>query len=150
MEHGGGIHGFRSDLIVYPNDAVTVAVLANVEAPVHLIRDKLARLAFGESITLNSERNGLALSTEQLTPLAGIYELRPGYEVVIAIQDGQLTGQLTGQAKAYSLGAITESRFFSRTTDAELQFERDATGKVIELLIRQGGPEARARKKAGQ
>jgi len=79
---------------VYPNEGVTVAVLANVEAPVHLIRDKLARLAFGESITLNSERNGLALSTEQLKPLAGIYELRPGYEIVIAIQDGQLTGQL--------------------------------------------------------
>jgi hypothetical protein len=48
------------------------------------------------------------------------------------------------------MGAITESLFFSRTTDAELQFERDATGKVTELVIREGGPESRAKKKAGQ
>jgi len=48
IQHGGGIHGFASMLAYYPNDSLTVVVLANsVPAPVGRIAAQIARIMFG-------------------------------------------------------------------------------------------------------
>jgi CubicO group peptidase (beta-lactamase class C family) len=48
--HNGGINGFHTYLARYPDQHVTVAVLANLEsAPVEKIGAQLARLSFGEA-----------------------------------------------------------------------------------------------------
>jgi len=48
VAHGGGIHGFLSMLAHYPDDSLTVVVLANSSpAPVDQIATNLARIMFG-------------------------------------------------------------------------------------------------------
>lgn len=48
--HNGGINGFTAYLARYPDDGLTVIVLANLEdAPINEIGKKLAHLSFGES-----------------------------------------------------------------------------------------------------
>jgi CubicO group peptidase (beta-lactamase class C family) len=48
VHHGGGINGFISELAYYPDDSLTVVVLANTApAPSEQIADNLARFALG-------------------------------------------------------------------------------------------------------
>src|SRR5262249_22134365 len=57
IAHNGGIEGFNTVLAYYPEDKLTVAVLANLNGPVpEQIAEKLAALAYGETVTLQGER----------------------------------------------------------------------------------------------
>jgi D-alanyl-D-alanine carboxypeptidase len=54
--HGGGIHGFVSMLSHYPDDSLTIVVLANsAPAPVGRIAGNLARIVFGMPLAGPSE-----------------------------------------------------------------------------------------------
>jgi CubicO group peptidase (beta-lactamase class C family) len=47
IRHGGGINGFRSDLAYFPNENITIAVLANMEgARPEKLTDQIARHIF--------------------------------------------------------------------------------------------------------
>jgi D-alanyl-D-alanine carboxypeptidase len=63
--HGGGVPGFVSYLIYYPESQVTVAVLSNLpsgeasgpgQAPVTIVADWLGTLAHGGAVTLPAKR----------------------------------------------------------------------------------------------
>src|SRR5439155_22733800 len=57
IDHGGGIEGFNTSLAYYPDDKLTIVVLGNLNgsAPDE-IANKLAAVARGETVTLQSER----------------------------------------------------------------------------------------------
>ena len=55
----------------------------------------------------------------------------------------QLYVQLTGQA-AYPVYAAAKDHFFYTLFDARLEFERDAAGKVVALVLHQNGQDQRA------
>ena len=54
--------------------------------------------------------------------------------------------QITGQPK-FPLFAESETRFFLKVVDAQMDFSRDAQGAVTHLTILQGGRELKALRK---
>ena len=73
----------------------------------------------------------------------GRYALGNGAQFGVTVQHGQLFVQLTGQA-AYPVHAKAKDHFFYTVVDARLDFERDAAGKVVALVLRQNGQDLRA------
>jgi CubicO group peptidase (beta-lactamase class C family) len=73
----------------------------------------------------------------------GRYTLGAGAEFAITVQHDQLYVQLTGQA-AYPVYAKAKDHFFYSLVDAQLDFERDAAGKVTALVLHQNGKTVRA------
>lgn len=63
IDHGGGIEGFNTLLAYYPEDKLTVVVLANLngQAP-DAIANKLAAVAHGENVVLPSEKKEVTVS----------------------------------------------------------------------------------------
>ena len=51
--------------------------------------------------------------------------------------------QLTGQ-QAYEVFASARDRFYYRVVNAQLDFERDARGQVIDLVLHQNGQNIKA------
>ena len=97
IAHGGGIFGFTAHLIHYPEDGLSIAVLANersVEADE--VAEAVARAAFGmEGAT------DLPLTAEEMARYAGTYIMRRGQdtaELRITIEDGRLRSQLGGSS----------------------------------------------------
>ena len=80
----------------------------------------------------------MKLPAEKLDAVAGQYELRPGFVLKVWREGEQLVTQATGQGKL-PVSASAEDRFFSRMVGAELEFKRDAAGKVNMLILHQGG-----------
>jgi CubicO group peptidase (beta-lactamase class C family) len=140
ISHGGGIEGFNTYLAYFPDTKLTVAVLANLNgnAP-QQIADKLAAIAFGDTVVLPSEKKVIVLSTEILKQYVGVYDLgqmAPNYKMMIALENGQLTAQSSGGSKT-PLFASSETKFSPKVVDDEFEFEKDDKGAVTGFILHQ-------------
>ena len=69
---------------------------------------------------------------------AGDYELAPNFVLTITSEGGKLFGQAIGQGKI-ELEPVSETQFVVPVIKAEVSFEKDAEGKIIALILKQGG-----------
>jgi CubicO group peptidase (beta-lactamase class C family) len=144
IQHNGGIEGFNTYLAYYPDSRITVAVLGNVNgsAP-DQIGPQLGQIAHGETVRSNAERTQIQVPRDRLERLAGTYEIAPTANMVISVEGNQLIGRLGGQP-ALPLFAESETKFFPRAVEAEIDFELGPDGKATALTLRQNGQQRRA------
>jgi CubicO group peptidase (beta-lactamase class C family)/uncharacterized protein YneR len=84
------------------------------------------------------ERQAVKVDPAVYDAYVGEYELRPGFSLVITRDGGQIFAQATGQQKL-ELYPESETRFFLKVVDAQVEFQRGADGKVSGLVLHQGG-----------
>lgn len=144
IDHGGGIEGFNTFLAYYPEDKLTVVALANLngDAP-QGIATRLAAIAHGEKVELASERKEITVAPKVLEQYVGVYELAPKIDMTITLEGGQLMTQVSGQGKI-PLFAESETKFFPKVVDAEIEFGKDDKGAVTYLVLHQGGRDMKA------
>jgi hypothetical protein len=147
IAHGGGIEGFNTELAYFPEDKLIVVVLANVNgnAPAE-IANKLAAVTHGEEVVLAAERKEVAVSPAILAKYVGVYELVPGFAITMTVEGGQLMTQATGQPK-FPMFAESETNFFLKVVEAEVEFFKDEKGEVTYLVLHQGGRDMKGVKK---
>lgn len=73
-----------------------------------------------------------------LSKYVGTYELQPGVDMMIRLDGDHLTTQLTGQQQ-FPIFAESETKFFLKVVDAQLEFVKDATGAVTHAVMSQNG-----------
>ena len=141
------------DRFYYDNDnATTVAFERDAQGRV------VAQLMHQQGVDARCERVTGALADSLLAgpaeatvdPVAfaacvGDYELGPGFVLTVRTRDGRFFGQATGQQEL-ELFAAGPDEFFLKVVDAQLSFQRDATGAVTGLVLHQGGRDMPARK----
>ena len=141
IEHGGDINGFNTDMAFWPDDQLTVIALGNVNgfAPDGIVRD-LSASAHGEQVTAASERKEITLAPDALKPYVGRYDTdqAPGMHLDITLEKVHLEAQLSGQPK-FPIFAESPTRFFWKVVDAQIDFAKDASGKVTGGTLHQAG-----------
>ncbi|MFI5387676.1 MAG: serine hydrolase [Fimbriimonadales bacterium] len=90
-----------------------------------------------------AERKEVVVSPKILALYTGTYELRPGFDLVITLEGGQLVSQATGQGKIPLFGE-SETKFFTKVMDAEIEFLKDDKGAFTQLMLHQGPLEIKA------
>lgn len=139
IEHGGAIDGFNAHLSHFPDDKLTVVVLSNVSGPAaDTLARQLAQIAFGEQVVLISERQEIEVPASTLEDYMGTYQLAPGFSLAVTLEGDRLMTQATGQPK-FPIFAESETKFFLKVVDAQLEFVRDAGGTVTHAILHQGG-----------
>ena len=126
-----GIAGTQKDVIINSGH------LVQLEQP-EILLDKLD--AFVEL----QERKSVEVPLNTLQACVGSYDSPDGI-VKIAVDGDHLTLKLPGQS-IFPLYAESQSKFFLRTTDIEIEFTRDASGKVKQAEIHQEGSTTKATK----
>lgn len=149
IEHGGGIDGFNTSLAYYPNEKLTVVALSNVNglAP-NQMTPKLAAVALGEKVVLPSERKSITLPPDVLKQYAGTYEFARGINMVVTLEGDQLSSKLGAQPPMPILPE-SQTMFFSKAVDAEIEFVKDSQGAVTALILHQGGRDQKAPRVSG-
>jgi CubicO group peptidase (beta-lactamase class C family) len=148
VEHNGGINGFNSFMAFYPESRVTVAVLANVNGPgPDEMGPALGTLANGGTVQLPSERRETAVTPAALTKYVGTYEMAPNMNLMVTQDGDHLMLQVSGQAK-YQMYPESETRFFLKVVDAQVEFVKDASGAVTEAVLHQAGRDMKAPRKS--
>jgi CubicO group peptidase (beta-lactamase class C family) len=150
IAHNGGIEGFNTSLGYYPDDKLVIAVLGNINggAP-DQIASSLGKVALGEKVVLPAERKEITLPPQTLQKYVGSYELTfPGQSVplVIILEDGKLLAQL-GQQPKFPIFAESETLFFNKVVDAQLEFVKNDKGDITGLVLHQNGRDIKGAKK---
>lgn len=148
IQHGGGIEGFNTSLAYYPDDKLTVVVLGNLNgsAPEE-IASKLAAVAHGGQVQLPSERKQISLSGEVLSRYIGTYEFAPGTNMLITLDGDQLATKL-GPQPSIPIYPESETMFFTKVVDAEIEFVTNKQGAVTDLILHQNGRDQKAPRKS--
>jgi CubicO group peptidase (beta-lactamase class C family) len=143
VTHGGGIEGFNTSLNYYPDDKLTVIVLGNLAggAP-DQIAGYIGKVALGESVTLTSERKEIMLPVATLPDYAGTYRVADlDADLIIAVKDTRFAAKL-GKQNPVDLFAESDSHFFLKVADVQIEFFRDpSTHAINRLVIHQNGAE---------
>ena len=72
-----------------------------------------------------------------LSRYVGTYQMPANAEIAVTLEGNQLMARLTGQP-AYPIFAESETLFFYKVVDATLEFQKDASGAVTAVRLRQG------------
>ncbi|MBK8517277.1 MAG: serine hydrolase [Saprospiraceae bacterium] len=80
-----------------------------------------------------------------LDTYVGDYELEPNFILTVTKEKNRLMTQATGQGKI-EIFAETETKFFVKVMDAQLEFIKGVSGKVEKLILTQGGRKMDAKK----
>jgi len=92
---------------------------------------------------LPPELKETSLSPDTLREYVGQYQFSFASLFEITLKGDHLEAQLTGQPAA-PIYASAKDKFFYKVVDAQLDFERDASGKVVAVILHQNGQNPRA------
>lgn len=76
----------------------------------------------------------------------GEYQFSPIFSIMIERKEGQIFAQATGQPQ-FEIFPKSETRYFLKVVDAEIEFQMGADGKAESLILFQAGMEQKAVKK---
>lgn len=135
--HNGGTGGYRSVVGYAPETKTAVVVLSNSTVSVD---DIGRRLLDGKSPLMEApkQRQEISLSDDQLERFVGRYQLAPSFIITVTREGDRLFAQATGQGRA-QVFPESETKFFYKVTEAQLEFQTDSDGEVDALTLHQGG-----------
>ena len=134
--HNGGTGGYRSFVGYDATGRAGVAVLTN-----HTTSLDALGMALLERRELPARRATEASSNAKA--YLGNYPLAPSFVIAVTAEGEALFLQATGQPRL-KLRPLAADRFATLGVDAEVSFERDASGQVTALVLHQGGIDQRA------
>jgi CubicO group peptidase (beta-lactamase class C family) len=143
VSHGGGINGFATQILRYPEQEVCVVVLSNVvpSNPAKVARG-LAAVALGEPYDLPAERKVAKVDPKVFDAYAGRYRLTPELVLTVTRDGDRLMAEPTGQPK-HELFPESEAAFFLKVADVRVTFVKDGD-KVTHAIVRQNGRDQKA------
>ncbi len=128
-----------------------------------LLRVEFVKNAKGEVMDAIVHQNGTSVShprTTEALPAApvtvkiphqvfdryvGNYQIRPNFILNVSRDGDRYLTQATGQGSV-EIAALSETTFLAADIPAQLRFESDAEGKVMQLVLLQGGREIPAKR----
>ncbi|GEP06061.1 serine hydrolase [Methylobacterium oxalidis] len=144
--HGGNLNGFLTIKDFYPDDDLTVIVLANTEtAPVQTMARELAALWFGVA----EPGPEIVLEPEIMDRYAGRYRLDGQGTLTLAREGGHLLVATAGEP-AVPFAPEGDRTFLSRDRDARITIDTEPDGRPTGLILTRGGTETLAERVEGE
>ena len=97
------------------------------------------------SKTPPAPKKGIPLAAAVFDQYVGVYTIVPGITMTVSRDGEKFLTQRTRQGPVEIL-AEAEDRFFAKDFDAQIRFEKDASGKVTRMVLLQGGRETPAKR----
>ncbi len=139
--HNGQTGGFHSFCGFVPSKKVGVVVLSNSSYDI----DLLGLHVLAPEIGLPTLQETVAVAPAILETYVGTYELTPELFFEVTLEGETLMVQITGQP-VLPVSPSSETEFFYKDVDAQITFEKDDAGKVVALILHQGGMDQTAKK----
>jgi len=147
FQHGGANEGFRCQYFGSMENGNGVVVMVNSdngEIMSELI-NSVAKVYGFKGLYRSTLKKTVAVEDAVLQTYTGKYALTPTFILTVSREGSQLYTQATGQPK-FSVYPSTATRFFIRSFPAELDFIKDAAGKVNSVILYQNGQQHEAKR----
>lgn len=113
------------------------------EVVVHQSGNAVAHPKLNEA--LPEAPKAFAMSDEQFAAFAGDYQIQPNFVLNVRREGNRYVTQATGQGPV-AITPISADTFAAPDVGGQLKFEKDADGKVTQLILTQGGRNTPAKK----
>ena len=141
VSHAGVTLGFQAFIGINAEKNLGVVVLSNDVSPIEPLAYALLN---GKKLPVRrQEQPEVRLTIQELDSYVGHYQLAPSLVIEVRRDEDMLVVQLTGQ-ESKRVYAEAKDRFFYRAIKAQYTFERDSTGVVTAVVLRQNGRDLRA------
>ncbi len=140
--HNGGLQGYSSCVMWFPDQKATIVVLTNAlpsppgKSPSEILA-LAARSAFSDEMAANTPKADTTINPATYPDYVGHYDYKTGIQEVTT-ENGHLYAQLTGQSK-FEIFPSGRDSFFFKVVAAEMDFDRDASGVVNAVTHTQNG-----------
>lgn len=147
--HNGQTGGFHSMILINRNTKTGVVLMTNTATPeVDQLATDLLKMISGAKVTPRKFEKPMDVPAEALQKLVGVYELAPGAELTVAVDDGKLMIGLTGQP-SNQVYPRSETVWYYKVVEATITFNMDKKGKCDSLVLDQNGIKQTAKRKPG-
>lgn len=149
LHHSGHIHGYNSNFYHIPDEHMCVVVLTNMMKtgadPVAYARD-VVRALYDPAYTIPAVRREAKISKEVQKRYEGVYALvdDSSLHFTFEMRKDQLYLTVTGQ-RSVPLLPQSETLFFTKVVDAQIEFKATTTGDY-EMVLYQNGEVMKGKK----
>lgn len=139
--HNGGTGGYRTFIGFEPSRRTGVVVMTNSgnegadDVGFHILN---SGLPLAPKPAPRKERTAIDVRPEILARYVGRYQLAPAFILEVTFKDNALYAQATGQPMV-RLWPESETSFFLKEVDAQVDFVRDSQGNTTGLVLHQNG-----------
>lgn len=153
-QRGGGprqeISAVTADELVYPDGTTRLHFRRDIQGKVTGV-DFYTTFGADQTGTktndpLPRERQAVKVDPSIYDSYVGDYELAPTFSIAVTRDGDRIFAQATGQPK-FEVFPESETRFFLKAVDAQIEFVRGADGKVTGLILHQGGRDVPGKRK---
>lgn len=132
--HNGGTGGFRSFAGFDKTKNKAVVILTNSTSGA----DDLGFHLLDEKYELKKIKQATTIDATVLKNYVGTYEVNPAFKITVTLEGNDLFIQATGQPKI-NIYAESETIFFLKAVNAQIEFEKNDSDKVERLKLNQNG-----------
>jgi hypothetical protein len=138
--HTGSIPGFIANFMKFPKEDVTIIFLSNYQdVNGRQLSEDLVAVAFGEPYQLLVKKNVIAMTGQKLEKYAGEYRLGNGFTITISVEGEKLYALAQGDAQKIELTPESESKFFLKGPETEIEFLHESNVVKYMFVNMQGG-----------
>lgn len=136
VSHSGRIDGFLSCIARFPDERMTVVVLANREIKTHActIASNLAAIGRGDYASVKIERHAIRLNRSLLRSYTGSFRFSAELTAIIEAEEGKLFARIAGQDVRLEMLAESETHFFLKEFATDIEFELE-DGRVTRIHV---------------
>jgi D-alanyl-D-alanine carboxypeptidase len=134
IEHGGGINGFTTYEMTFPEDGLFIGILTNSAVAGRDPEPRAVEIAWRALGLAPPERKAVALPAGDLEAIAGVYANSRKQEYWFSREGTKLFAQRQGGARS-EIYAAAATEFFLGDNPARFTFLKDAAGRVTGLRI---------------
>jgi CubicO group peptidase (beta-lactamase class C family) len=148
FSHGGIDEGFEAVLVAYRQSGDGAVIMTNAQGGQLLANEILRSIAsvYGWPDFHPIVRTSVKVDPAILSTYPGVYELTSTFSITITLENGQLMSQATHQTKI-PLFPESQSKFFTKVVDAQLEFFTMDAGQISHLVLHQNGHDMRGERK---
>jgi hypothetical protein len=146
IQHSGGLHGFVSQLVYYPQQKLSIVMFSNTMNPeVNFDPNKIAEAFLWKDMEQQASNKVVTVPAEVLQHYTGRYDFMNSAVMLITLEDNKLFAQLSGQPK-FEIFPSSQNEFFWKVVDAKIKFIQDENGVVSHAEFKQNGHELNVKK----
>jgi len=139
IQHGGGLHGFVSQLVYYPKQKLSIVMFSNSMDPEgNFDPNKIAEAFAWTEMEKQISNTITTVPPETLKLYTGRYDFMNGNVMRVTVENNKLYTQLTGQPK-YEIFSSSENEFFWKVVEARIKFIKNEKGEISHAEFTQNG-----------
>ncbi len=129
--HSGRIDGFTAAFRIFPDEDLFIGLMSNVNGTnADRMLSTLDAIAHGQPFKMPRERKFTTVPAATLEQYGGRYKLPWGLVLIVTHDGDQLFGRAEQEKKPTEWMAESATKFYVPVADIEIDFEKDAVGKV--------------------